>query len=456
MNYGDAIICILFTAFAASYGWGMRGSLIGGEKGAMLPGAFIGLTLGRFSGLGSIGTAAAGLIGMTFGGTETYGETIGMVLHRGREDYNPVRGYIGLAYKGGLWFAVCGGFIGLSLSYGVYPNSDIFIFCLLIPVMQIVGQLIFNRPYKPEKNKYPKIYFSKTRREEWGGNLFMLISMVIMAELRDDHFTVIMIAGGFIFGAVGWLVAMRAYVAAVFPMKNGKYLFGKLYHKGLIDGWKLMEFILGAFGGFGLSLAFCLGYDYIEIYKERASYGGVGFADEYIDGWVPVLCLFCLAGIFAVNLIAFVCDKKGINLNSFVLDHVERPFYNVIPLMFVLVGHGFAERFMSAFMLVFAVINKLLFDRFKKVNIVTLLAAAAACGAAYMILMNRSISAFDIIIAGTVPYIAGELIWMLSKQGRHGKSIKEMLTKTSLATVFPSFVVMSLIIIIISYKIFVF
>lgn len=37
-----ALYITLFLAFSAvsvSYGWGMRGTIIGGEKGAMLPGA---------------------------------------------------------------------------------------------------------------------------------------------------------------------------------------------------------------------------------------------------------------------------------------------------------------------------------------------------------------------------------------------------------------------------------
>ncbi len=46
MSLSDMILCVFLTTLAASYGWGMRGSLIGGEKGAMLPGALIGLILG--------------------------------------------------------------------------------------------------------------------------------------------------------------------------------------------------------------------------------------------------------------------------------------------------------------------------------------------------------------------------------------------------------------------------
>ena len=455
MEINNIVLCVLLTSLASCYAWGMRGAVIGGEKGAMLPGAFIGLVLGCFSGLDPINVAASGLMGMTFGGTETYGETIGFVLHRGREDYNPVKGYAGLAFKGALWFAVCGAFLGISLSYGVYKQSDIYLFCLLIPVMQLVGQLVFNRPYNREKNKYPKIYFSKTRREEWGGNLLMLIALAVTALIKKDYFTLILIAGGLVFGAIGWLAGMRAFVATVFPLKNGKYLFGKAYHKGIIDGWKIMEFILGAFGGFGLSLAYCLGYSYIEMYQDRASLDGPkGIYDEYLQGWIPIILFACVIGIIAVNLISYICDKKGKDINSYVLDHIERPFYNVIPMMFVLAGS--AGGIITVFTLVFVVVNKLIFDRFKKVNFVSILLGGGVCVATYMLIAQKigGVGPFDVVLAGTIPYIAGEIICVLPKKLRHGNSFKDAVTKTPFATVFPSFIVMSALLIFSFCKIF--
>lgn len=454
MDFSSAVICILFTTLAASYAWGMRGAVIGGEKGAMLPGAFIGLIIGHFSGMGAVTAAAAGLMGMTFGGIEPYGETIGMVLHRGRADYKPIKGYTGLAMKGALWFSICGGFIAFSLSYGVYSSRDIYIFCLLIPVIQLIGYWIFNTPYNKEKGIYPKIYYSLTRREEWGSNLTLLIAMLAMAVIRGDDFALVMMSFGFFFGAVGWLVAMKMYVLSVFPLKNGKYLFGKLYHKGLIDGWKLMEFVLGAFGGFGLSLAFCTGYGYVKVYKDRALLDGVKFFNEYLSDWIPIVCIFCAFGIFAVNLVSFICDKKNKKISSFMLDRIERIFYSVIPMIFVLSGSTISARFMSAFMLVFVVVIKLLFDRFKKVNALTLIISAAVCTGAYLLLFEKRITSFVIILAGTVPYLAAELICRISKQSRKNKTIKEILTQTSFATVYPAFIVMSILILIVSYKIF--
>lgn len=458
MNFADSIICILFSTLAVSYAWGMRGTVIGGEKGAMLPGALIGLILAWFSG-GAIREnwwfiAAAGLMGMTYGGTEPYGETIGMVLHRGKADYRPIKGYTGLAFKGALWFSICGGFIAISFSYGVYSTADIAVFCLLIPLVQQIGYWIFNTPYDKKNGRYPKIFFSLTRREEWGSNFALLIAMITMAIIRNDSLALLMIAFGFLFGAFGWVVAMKCYVLSVFPLTNGKYIFGKLYHNNRIDGWKIMEFVLGAFGGFGLSLSFCIGYEYIDVYKTRAAIDGVKFFNERISEIAPFVCVLCAVGIFAVNLFAHICDKKNKSFNSYVLDRIERIFYCVIPMIFVLRGEQYSSKFMTGFMLLFVLIIKLLFDRFKKVNAFTLLISFAACALSYFILVLNGITPLKIIIAGTVPYLVGELLCTVVRAKNEGISLKDKLIGTPFITVYPCLVIQSIIIIFVSWKIF--
>ncbi len=457
MELSTAIICILFSTFAVSYAWGMRGTVVGGEKGAMLPGAFIGLILSGFSGMfAGFSPVAAGLMGMTFGGTEPYGETIGMVLHRGEADYRPIRGYTGLALKGALWFSICGGFIAMSFSYGVYSSRDFAVFCLLIPLIQQIGYWLFNTPYDKKKGRYPKIFFSMTRREEWGGDLLLLIAMVTMAGIRKDSLALLMIAFGFIFGAVGWVVAMKCYVYSVFPLINGKYLFGKLFTNGRVDGWKIMEFVLGAFGGFGLSLSFCIGYEYIEVYKSRASLDGAEFFNERISEIVPFICVLCAVGIFAVNLFSHICDKKNKSVNSHALDRIERIFYSVIPMIFVLWGEPNTSKFMSAFMLAFVLIIKLLFDRFKIVNAFTLLVSFAACAVSFFALVIGGVTPLKIIVTGTLPYLLGELLSMAFRAKKDGVSLKDRMLKTPFITIYPCLVLQSVIIIIVSWKIFAF
>lgn len=464
MELSNAIVCILFSTLAVSYAWGMRGTVIGGEKGAMLPGAFAGLILAWFSG-GAIRenwwfVAAAGLMGMTFGGTEPYGETIGMVLHRGRADYRPIKGYFGLALKGALWFSICGGFIALSfacMSGKIYSAVDIAVFCLLIPLLQQIGYRVFNCPYNKEKGIYPKIFYSLTRREEWGSNLSLLIAISAMAVIRNDDFTLAMICGGFFFGAIGWLVAMKLYVLSVFPLKNGKYIFEKLFHKNLIDGWKIMEFALGAFGGFGLSFAFCVNYRYVAEYNAVISRVGRWNPILSAEFLMPYVAALLAVLIIAVNMYWLVAERKGKKVNCFICDQIERPLYNLIPMLFVLLGSEFMARSMTVFMLVFVCLLKCVFDRFdylKSLPVWQVLAFLTAAAVFAGDIKIGGYSPFWLIIAGTLPYLAAELLHALSQKMRRGRSVSQVLTKTSFATVYPCLVIQSAIIIFASWKIF--
>ena len=51
MSVLNMIMFITFSVIAVSWGWGMRGTAIGGEKGAMLPGALLGLSFAVFEGI---------------------------------------------------------------------------------------------------------------------------------------------------------------------------------------------------------------------------------------------------------------------------------------------------------------------------------------------------------------------------------------------------------------------
>ncbi len=465
MSFSDTIICVLFTTLAASYAWGMRGTVVGGEKGAMLPGAFIGLILAWFSGGGIRENfwipAAAGLMGMTFGGTEPYGETIGMVLHRGRPDYNPVKGCFGLAFKGALWFSICGGFIAVSLasmSQSIYSTCDLLIFMILVPAVQRIGYRIFNQPYDKERGIYPRIFYSLTRREEWGSNLALLIAMTALAVVKGDDFTLAMIAGGFFFGAIGWFVAIKLYELSEFPMKNGRYILGKLSEKHLVDGWKIMEFTLGAIGGFGLALTYCVRFKLVEKYNEAIALNGIRTLPESIEKFMPVICGVFALGIVGTNLYAMICERKGKDIDSFKCDINERIFYNILPMIFVLLGSRFAAIYSTVFMLVFALAVKCFFDRFSEAKLLPLAGVilTAVCSVVFIGCFYPDLcSPFNIILIGTVPYLITELICVIWKAPRTGKKATDVITKTAFITVFPFMVIQSIIIVSFCYKIFV-
>ena len=464
MGFFDIILCIVFTTLVASYGWGMRGAVIGGEKGAMLPGAFIALVLAWFSG-GAIRenfviVAAAGLMGMTFGGIEPYGETIGMILHRNMPDYKPFKGYTGLALKGALWFSIGGGFIAFSISAMsgmIYSAVDIIVFCLLIPLIQQIGFRIFNSPYNKSTGVRPMIYFSLNRREEWGSNLALLLAMLIMAVIKTDYLMLTIASCGFVFGAVGWVVAMKCYEYSTFPMKNGAFLFTRLYRKGVFDGWKLMEFILGAFGGFGISLGFCIEYNVIINYNNSIAENGRFSPLGSYDNIMFVVSALLVLGILSINIYQFVCERQNKKLNFFVFDQIERPLYNVIPMLFVLLGSSAVSRIMTVFMLIFVCVIKCVFDRFAKAKYIMVFQALllAVCGVVFAgdILLG-GYKPIVIVFAGTVPYLVAELIFTVYDSEKKQTPIKKVFTRTAFATVYPCFCVMSAVILIVSCKIF--
>ncbi|MCL2298616.1 MAG: hypothetical protein FWC27_00520, partial [Firmicutes bacterium] len=76
-NPWSITLFIAISAVAMSYGWGMRGTTLGGEKGAMLPGALMGLLIAVFSGSPFLREnffllSAAGALGIYFGGSMSY------------------------------------------------------------------------------------------------------------------------------------------------------------------------------------------------------------------------------------------------------------------------------------------------------------------------------------------------------------------------------------------------
>ncbi len=465
MSFADSIICILFVMLASSYSWGMRGTVIGGEKGAMLPGAFIGLILAWFAGGGIRENfwlmAAAGLMGMTYGGSETYGETIGFVLHRNAgRNYRPVKGYAGLFLKGALWFSICGGFIAFAVSSMAgdrYSQADIIIFCLLIPLFQLAGYHIFNTPYDKDKGIHPKCYYSRTRREEWGGNLVTLLALIATAIIKSDSLMLSMICGGFIGGGIGWVVAMKFYEISVFPMKNGKYLFDRFFKKGIYNGWKTMEFTLGAIGGAGIALGFCGEYGSVEKINSLIASSGRNALPQSVEAAMPFAVAAVAMGIIAVNAYGLYCDKKGKNINSLASDRIERTLYNVIPMMLVLLGSAYAARLMTVFMLILVCAIKCVFERLadSKMQPFYGAIALAICIAVFAgDIILGGYSPFAVIIAGTVPYLIVELLHAASKGRRKEKSVKDALTKTSFATVYPCFLIMCAVLYAVSAKIF--
>ncbi len=360
MDLTQAIFYAILTAVAVSYGWGMRGCVIGGEKGAMLPGALLGLFLARFSGIPIVEDnafifSAVGCLAMGYGGFETYAQTMDMVLSPKSDIYNPKRGYAGLMLKGANWFGICGALLGMSFSaiFGkVYSALEIVIIFALIPSIQVLGIRIFNKPYDRAKGIFPKIYFSRDRREEWGGNLLTLITLLIATAVKGDLFAFLFGITGIVSGAVGWAVSIWLYYITVLPLKNGKFIFGKAQENGYIDNWKIMEFALGFLGGGGLAVYFFLRLDTVKTLAEKglSSYFG---EEQHIIAWVA----FALALMLSVQY--FIKKLQSSRL----FELAERAVYFAVILCIVMLGNAETARLTVFLLILWVVTEKIVFDR---------------------------------------------------------------------------------------------
>ena len=361
------LFIILTVSIALSYGWGMRGSLIGSERGAVLPGAILGMFLALFSGSELIADkfyffAAAGAASMAYGGTQTYGQTLGFIVHRGEKDYNPALGYAGVSLKGGLWHGISGAVIGIMFSAAggkYYSPVSIAVFFALIPLMQDIGERIFNSPYKPKEGKFPKIYFSIDRREEWGGNAVTLLGLLIFTLVHKDYYSFFFALTGIVGGAAGFAFGMVLYDFVHHPMKNGKYFFGKFNDS--VSGWKIMEFTFGAVAGLFFAIYFVATKD--TMLKERIDLieanGGIwnplGKYAEILP-WIAAV-LILLAKIPELF-------QKKITIHT--IDLIQRPFIFVIPMILALLGSSLGAQLGAFSLIVFYAAEKTIFDRIDK------------------------------------------------------------------------------------------
>ncbi len=267
MDLINVLFLILTIIPAASYGWGMRGTTIGGEKGAMLPGALIGMLLALNSNILIVKEnffifAALGAIGMYFGGCMTYGETLGLSMGA-RPATEMKRGLQGVGLKGFMWFGVFGSVFstGVNAICKVYSPVHLVILFILTPVLSLLLMNKLNRPYNVDEFKFPKFYFSKRRREYWGAMLGIILSFLIINIINLNLFGIVFPLICSVFGCIGWILAQLLQVYSIHYASRSKFKILKIcFSNKNIDSWKFMECFLGGFGGLGAAIAFVITY----------------------------------------------------------------------------------------------------------------------------------------------------------------------------------------------------
>lgn len=274
-------LSILLPALAGGMGWGIRGQY-GHETGAMIAGVLVGgaislLYLRHRDPLTSARVIALTAIGISFGGSMTYGQTVGLT-HNPEVIGNVAAltwGLLGLFVKGAVWIGLAGAFLGIGLSSQTYRPLVMALVLFAMIGLHFVGVALFNQPYQPHETVnevgeittprvLPKIYFSehpdwyptkaelKPRRENWGGLLCAWLGLFgYLALVRRDRIASVMAIAGVVAGGIGFAggQCVQAF-HAWHPTEFG--WLGSV--EPLMNWWNMMEITFGLILGGGLGL----------------------------------------------------------------------------------------------------------------------------------------------------------------------------------------------------------
>jgi len=363
MTAPNLALFMLMLFIAGSYGWAVRGTTLGKETGAMLPGALLGILCAWFSGSALLWEnvwifCAAGALGMFVGGTETYGETIGLVIGA-KPPPEPTRGYLGLALKGLLWFGIAGAFLGIAFTAvtgNVYTVRDFIWLFAPMPFLWAAGVAVFNKPYRPKEGRFPKIYFSKTRKEVWGGMVTMLLALLVFLLVKGDRFALYLCAGGAFGGAFGWILGIWFFQLSLYPRP-----------KRMVEGWKLMENTLGAAGFLGIGAGFVLGFPLLREHiaaLERAGglWNPLGERQELLSWGMLLLVTVGEALLAGVYLLWLKKTKYG----DAYLSAVHKSLYTYLSLPLVYLGAVRYARLVSVFLIYLPLVIKMMGGKRKR------------------------------------------------------------------------------------------
>ena len=267
-----AWLTVLAAAAAGGMGWGIRGQY-GHETGAMIAGVLVSLVLvvrlaPTAALLPAARAAALGTIAMGFGGSMTYGQTIGLTQN------SPVIGNVsalawgmlGLAVKGGLWIGFAGLFLGLGLGRRRFGWLEMAAIAVAGVGLFFLGVWLINTPYDPASRQLPSVSFSadwrwepdnaglKPRPEVWGGMLLALLgSWAWVGLVRGERLACWLTLWGVLGGALGFplgqcLQAGHAWNREWFATSP----FAAL--DGVMNWWNWMETSFGTVMGAALAI----------------------------------------------------------------------------------------------------------------------------------------------------------------------------------------------------------
>jgi len=329
----------LIAALAGGMAWGIRGQY-GHETGAMIAGLLVSLVLtlllcpsSRL--LGVARAVALCTIAMGFGGSMTYGQTIGLTQNQLLVgNYDALAwGMFGLSIKGALWITFAGAFLGIGLSGVRYRSFEMLILMLALIGLFFLGVRVFNEPFSPESKRLPMLYFSeawvwnpegvlKPRKEVWGGMLVSWLGLMAYSTLvKKDALTPRLALWGLAGGAIGFpagqsLQSFHAWNPGIFQLGFMKEL------DPFLNWWNLMETTFGAIMGGILGLGLWLNRERISVdansdvrdmpwlleFTLIGVHVGLLVCSEFLQ--VPVVSALYDYGL-ALGLIPIVCVVQG-------------------------------------------------------------------------------------------------------------------------------------------------
>jgi len=247
-------------------GWGIRGQY-GHETGAMIAGVLSGMTLillfaPGISSLKAARTVALMAVGISLGGSMTYGQTIGLTQDAALiGNWSALRwGLVGLFVKGGIWIGFAGAFLGIGLSTRRYRPMEFVRLLLGMTLLFVLGLWALNSPFDPASQVLPNLYFSddwywepgaalKPRPECWGGLLAALMGLAAYLHgIRRDRLARNMAGVGFLAGGMGFSVGQCVQAFHAWnPERFAQCLPGNL--AAHVNWWNMMETSFGSIAG---------------------------------------------------------------------------------------------------------------------------------------------------------------------------------------------------------------
>ncbi len=417
MNEINALLLLICVIPAVSYAWGMRGTTIGGEKGAMLPGAVLGALFAHFSGILIVQEhfyifAALGAVGMYFGGCMTYGETLSFSMSA-KPAVNMKKGLLALLIKGFLWYAVFGAVFstGVNAICGVYKIWQLILMVILTPVLSLICLYKLNRPCNSEQAVFPKIYFSKTRKESWGAMVGIAASLLIVniTTLRGYSIIFTLLCG--ISGGIGWVIGQGMYIyIRHYAGHSSSPIIRFFSEKRRVDGWKAMECTFGAVAGMGSTFAFLLTY---QDFKQTVFALELQGSAISLNNTLSTILLIIWLILLLADMVHYFINRQ--NLND-VFEAIEFILYAAVPFVLISLGDSRVAKATSFFLIFWVIVQEVAFEmKHKKVNSLLLKLSLSFAGATLLIisLTAQYIPFSTVIVLYTIVYEALTLLWLI-------------------------------------------